>query len=156
MAPAKPRPPTARRTIQSPGGQATLPTTREQVRINVAVGSQPDLPPFDRDVRFAALNRLKLNIAPCPKSATSGLMWSTYSTIGQLRGTGFGWSATATRALAGTGSRTISGCLLRSSGKLFPIYRKPQPRLLIDPLLGSFRFQLAFLCFASVSLCGSL
>ena len=59
-------------------------------------------------------------------------------------------------ALAGEpGSRTIR-CLLRSSGKLFPIYRKPQPRLLIDPLLGSPRFQLAFLCFASVSLCGSL
>ena len=32
-------------------------------------GSQPDLPPLDRDVRFAALNGLKSDIAPCPKSA---------------------------------------------------------------------------------------
>src|SRR6266404_4607052 len=32
-------------------------------------GSQPDLPPLDRDVRFAALNGLNSDIAPCPKSA---------------------------------------------------------------------------------------
>jgi hypothetical protein len=37
-------------------------------------GSKPDLPPFDRDVRFAALNGLKSDIAPCPKSANNGLM----------------------------------------------------------------------------------
>ena len=36
-------------------------------------GSQPDLPPFDRDVRFAALNGLDSDIAPRPKSARSGL-----------------------------------------------------------------------------------
>jgi hypothetical protein len=36
---------------------------------NVRLGSQPDLPPLDRDVRFAALNGLKSDIAPCPKSA---------------------------------------------------------------------------------------
>ena len=40
-------------------------------RFAVALGSQPDLPPFDCDVRFAALNGLKSDIAPCPKSATS-------------------------------------------------------------------------------------
>jgi hypothetical protein len=36
--------------------------------------SQPDLPPFDRHVRFAALNGLKSDIAPCPKSAMNRLM----------------------------------------------------------------------------------
>ena len=32
-------------------------------------GSKPDLPPFDRDVRFAALNGPKSDIARGPKSA---------------------------------------------------------------------------------------
>src|SRR5713101_8140186 len=34
--------------------------------------SKPDLPPLDRDVRFAALNGLKSDIAPCPESANTG------------------------------------------------------------------------------------
>jgi hypothetical protein len=37
-------------------------------------GSQPDLPPFDRDVRFAALNGPKSDIVPCPKRAKSGII----------------------------------------------------------------------------------
>jgi hypothetical protein len=35
---------------------------------HVSCGSQPDLPPVDRHVCFAALNGLKSNIAPRPKS----------------------------------------------------------------------------------------
>jgi hypothetical protein len=39
------------------------------VHVFTQPGSKPDLPPLDRDVRFAALNGLKSDIAPCPKSA---------------------------------------------------------------------------------------
>jgi hypothetical protein len=42
--------------------------------MNVRSGSKTDLPPLDRDVRFAALNGLKSDITPRPKSATTGLM----------------------------------------------------------------------------------
>jgi hypothetical protein len=36
--------------------------------------SKADLPPFDRDVRFAPHCGLKSDIAPCPKNAMNRLM----------------------------------------------------------------------------------
>ena len=48
-----------------------LVSVRQRTR-RMSARSQPDLPPLDRDVRFAALNGLKSDIAPCPKSANIG------------------------------------------------------------------------------------